>query len=95
MYRLLAIAFAVGFAGIFTTSAQAACRQTIEACTSTCPVQQGEMANGCTPSCRRFIICDAGPDRLAKSRLPKTALPQGRLPQSQLPRSRLPASVFN
>lgn len=94
MHRLLAIAFAVGLAGMTAGAAEAECLLT-RSCTSLCPDQQAEVSSSCRPSCRSFLICDARPGRAAKSRLPGTRLPQGSLPQGQLPASQMPTSGFN
>jgi hypothetical protein len=93
MRRLLAIVFAVGLAGMTAGPVEAECLLT-RSCTNVC-YEHGEAPSSCRPSCRSFLICDARPDRSAKSRLPGTRLPQGSLPQSQLPASQMPSSAFN
>lgn len=93
MYRLLAIAFALGLAGMTVGPVEAECLLT-RSCTNVC-YEQGEAMSTCRPSCRSFLICDARPGRSAKSRLPGTRLPQGSLPQGQLPTSQMPTSAFN
>ena len=93
MFRLFVTFAALSFAcGISASVAQANCDRVFVNCRAYAP-PQNNMIKRYAQRCQTVVlICETGPQRMAKSHLPDSDLPGDQLPKSRLPESQLPDS---